>query len=253
MEEAYLKLLSPTGPLTLSDFSTAAQALRVLLPSLDIPREWLASSLSKQRSSICGRVFKKGDVVYRCRTCGLDDTCVMCVDCFSAEAHAGHDIQFSVGTSGGGCCDCGDPEAWKRDICCPFHQKISSKDNVEPIPKEILDLVRDRVALLFDFILDVLDYSPSVIDLPATSELLTALSPPENQNEAQAQANGTFEYALILWNDESHSYGEVMDILEETINCPKEAAKKMTENIDLYVSWLIGFIQLGSRSHYDFR
>jgi E3 ubiquitin-protein ligase UBR1 len=252
MEQAYLNLFTRTGPLTLSDFSNASQTLRLLLPSLDIPKEWLAVSLTEQRSSICGRVFKKGDVIYRCKTCGLDDTCVLCVDCFSSEIHAGHDIQFSISTAGGGCCDCGDSEAWKKDIGCLIHQKISCRNNVEAIPKEILDHVRNRVALLFDFVLDVLDYSPSIIELPATSDLLIALSPPETEDEATAQGNGAFEYALILWNDENHSYSEVMDILEETINCPKETAKKMTENIDFYVSLLNGLIQIGTRSYYDF-
>lgn len=32
---------------------------------------------------LCGRVFKSGEPTYSCRDCGLDPTCVLCVDCFT--------------------------------------------------------------------------------------------------------------------------------------------------------------------------
>lgn len=33
--------------------------------------------------TLCGRVFKSGEPTYSCRDCGLDPTCVLCVDCFT--------------------------------------------------------------------------------------------------------------------------------------------------------------------------
>lgn len=33
--------------------------------------------------SLCGKVFKSGEPTYSCRECGLDPTCVLCVDCFT--------------------------------------------------------------------------------------------------------------------------------------------------------------------------
>lgn len=32
--------------------------------------------------ALCGRVFKSGEPTYSCRDCGLDPTCVLCVECF---------------------------------------------------------------------------------------------------------------------------------------------------------------------------
>jgi E3 ubiquitin-protein ligase UBR2 len=32
--------------------------------------------------TLCGRVFKSGEPTYSCRDCGLDPTCVLCVECF---------------------------------------------------------------------------------------------------------------------------------------------------------------------------
>lgn len=50
----------------------------------------------------------------------MDPTCVLCVQCFKQSAHRNH--KYKMGTSsGGGCCDCGDVEAWKRDPYCDEH------------------------------------------------------------------------------------------------------------------------------------
>lgn len=35
--------------------------------------------------SLCGKVFKMGEPTYSCRDCGLDPTCVLCVDCFKSR------------------------------------------------------------------------------------------------------------------------------------------------------------------------
>ena len=45
----------------------------------------------KQLSSLndppanCGKVFKIGEPTYSCRDCGLDPTCVLCVECFKVR------------------------------------------------------------------------------------------------------------------------------------------------------------------------
>ncbi|ORZ35164.1 putative zinc finger in N-recognin-domain-containing protein [Catenaria anguillulae PL171] len=70
----------------------------------------------------CGRVFKKADIVYRCATCAMDSTCVLCALCYEAQKleHEGHDV-YVHSSAGGGCCDCGDEEAWKRELHCSLH------------------------------------------------------------------------------------------------------------------------------------
>ncbi|PWN48310.1 hypothetical protein IE53DRAFT_202971 [Violaceomyces palustris] len=86
--------------------------------------EALGPEYSEERRGMpCGHLFKKGEAIYRCRDCGLDDTCVQCAPCFQNSIHVreGHDIVFSVSSASGGCCDCGDDEAWKRDVGCKFH------------------------------------------------------------------------------------------------------------------------------------
>lgn len=50
----------------------------------------------------------------------MDPTCVLCVNCFKQSAHRNHKYKMSI-SGGGGCCDCGDTEAWKRDAYCDEH------------------------------------------------------------------------------------------------------------------------------------
>lgn len=75
----------------------------------------------ESKSTVCGRVFKINEPFYSCRECGMDPTCVLCVNCFKQSAHRHH--KYKMGTSGGGgCCDCGDTEAWKFDPHCDGHK-----------------------------------------------------------------------------------------------------------------------------------
>ena len=37
-----------------------------------------------QRGKVCGHIFGKGEAIYRCHTCALDDTCVLCSQCFKS-------------------------------------------------------------------------------------------------------------------------------------------------------------------------
>lgn len=72
----------------------------------------------------CGYVFKRGDIAWNCRTCQTDSTCVICDKCFRNSTHDGHEVYFHR-TTPGGCCDCGDAEAWKLEGCCDDHRPQS--------------------------------------------------------------------------------------------------------------------------------
>jgi hypothetical protein len=60
---------------------------------------------------VCQHPFRRNDIVWVCRTCQSDETCVLCHDCFSHSNHEGHDVVF-YHAQAGGCCDCGDADAW---------------------------------------------------------------------------------------------------------------------------------------------
>jgi len=75
----------------------------------------------------CGYVFRRGDIAWNCRTCQTDATCVICDNCFRNSDHEGHDVFFHR-TTPGGCCDCGDREAWKVEGCCATHRPIETME-----------------------------------------------------------------------------------------------------------------------------
>ena len=57
---------------------------------------------------VCAKTIKEGDPIYRCKTCQMDGTNLLCVECFKCSDHEGHDWTPTF-TPGSGCCDCGDP------------------------------------------------------------------------------------------------------------------------------------------------
>eukprot|EP00957_Ditylum_brightwellii_P156131 11883950-Ditylum_brightwellii.AAC.1 len=69
---------------------------------------------------VCQHPFRRNDIVWVCRTCQSDETCVLCHACYSHSNHEGHDVAF-YHAQAGGCCDCGDPDAWDPAGFCDRH------------------------------------------------------------------------------------------------------------------------------------
>ena len=44
----------------------------------------------------CARIFRKGEPIYRCLTCGFDDTCALCSHCYQPEYHQGHKVHITI-------------------------------------------------------------------------------------------------------------------------------------------------------------
>ena len=183
-----------------------------------------------------------------CRDCALDDSCVLCSRCFHATDHTGHNVSFFIAQQSGGCCDCGDEEAWRRDIYCPHHPPAGPHDPQDTTPRVILkpmpndlppapnypfrvhtpqdlkDTMRKAIAFAMDYILDVLDYSPDEPTIPA--------------NEADLRLQPTADpmlkdqYRLVLWNDDKHSYDEVTKLLTEMVGHTPASAVAAVRRID---------------------
>lgn len=67
--------------------------------------EELFASLAQDQTR-CGRLFSSNEIVYRCSTCGVDPTCVMCSRCYDDKAHPGHEVMFYSSSGRGGCTYC---------------------------------------------------------------------------------------------------------------------------------------------------
>jgi hypothetical protein len=137
-----------------------------LIPSIDacfLSNNPFPPPESTSSSSVCGQVFKKGDAVYACKQCGIDESSVLCSTCFKASDHTNHDISFTPGI--GGCCDCGQKEAWTRPVVCSVHTPQTSNAVVVNSGELPLDAgMKDTISAVLDFVLEVMhDRSPRTL------------------------------------------------------------------------------------------
>jgi len=91
---------------------------------------------------VCQHPFRRNDIVWVCRTCQADETCVLCHDCFKGSNHEGHDVAF-YHAQAGGCCDCGDPDAWDEAGFCANHGPLT--EGSRGLPEIMVDRVRGIV------------------------------------------------------------------------------------------------------------
>ena len=90
---------------------------------------------SKNKQSVCGAVWKRGNIAYRCLDCEVDANSAVCVDCFRAADHEGHD--YRIVHINGGCCDCGNPNAWRPSGFCPCHGVPTNADGTPAFQPEL--------------------------------------------------------------------------------------------------------------------
>ena len=184
------------------------------------------------------------------RDCALDDSCVICSRCFHATDHEGHNVSFFIAQQPGGCCDCGDPEAWKAHLNCPFHPPAEntestttttstypssgSRGGIPPpvkdyphrvnVPPELKESMSRTIGYALDFVLDTLDFSP---DEPAV---------PSNEADLRLQPSADpmmkDQYCVTIWNDDKHSFDEVIKLICDLTGRSREEATEMTLRID---------------------
>jgi hypothetical protein len=73
-----------------------------------------------RKSAICGKIWGKNDLAYRCLDCGTGPCSAICAECFINGDHKNHNYVMYQ-SSAGGCCDCGDADAWLPSGNCCFH------------------------------------------------------------------------------------------------------------------------------------
>ncbi|KAL6528690.1 hypothetical protein OROMI_029335 [Orobanche minor] len=104
------------------------------------------AKMSTNQRGVCGAIWGKDDIAYRCRSCEHDPTCAICVPCFQKGNHKDHD--YSVIYTGGGCCDCGDITAWKREGFCSEHKGV---EQIPPLPKHFAESLGPVLDLLLNY------------------------------------------------------------------------------------------------------
>uniref|UniRef100_A0A8C5T9N6 E3 ubiquitin-protein ligase n=1 Tax=Malurus cyaneus samueli TaxID=2593467 RepID=A0A8C5T9N6_9PASS len=143
-------------------------------------------------SHLCGRVFKVGEPTYSCRDCAVDPTCVLCMECFLGSIHREHRYRMTT-SGGGGFCDCGDTEAWKEGPYCQKHELNTS----ETAEEEVIE-----------------------IQASCFKTLLTVYICKSDT------------YYCMLFNDEVHTYEQVIYTLQKAVNCTQKEAIGFATTVD---------------------
>ncbi|PSN37650.1 E3 ubiquitin-protein ligase UBR2 [Blattella germanica] len=229
------KIYSPEPNGSCLDWSfDEAKAQEVLFDTLEQficngdPQEVL-TKLSQMDSppSVCGRVFRMGEPTYSCRECGMDSTCVLCVDCFKQSAHRHH--KYKMGTSsGGGCCDCGDTEAWRTEPFCDIHL-AGSETRPDSSGNHLPEDLAERSRAIFTA---VLKYAYQLLTLEHSPGLPADLRVKESEEDPLEFFATSDTYCTVLFNDETHTFEQVINTLARVIKCSQRDAIEYVTNID---------------------
>ncbi|KAI8514756.1 E3 ubiquitin-protein ligase ubr1 [Branchiostoma belcheri] len=166
---------------------------------------------------LCGKVFKVGEPTYSCRDCCADPTCVFCIECFNKSTHKSHRYRMST-SGGGGYCDCGDVEAWKQDPWCDIHKQGLGQQSHNPVEK----LPKDVAARAWEVLKIALGYAVDMLLWEQMDGLPQELEPSVHQNT----------YVTMLFNDEIHTYEQVISALTKAISCQQKEAVEFATVVD---------------------
>ncbi|KAF9983097.1 hypothetical protein BGZ65_002187 [Modicella reniformis] len=150
----------------------------------------------------------------------------------------GHDTSFSVNAGGGGCCDCGDPEAWKVDLECIYHSAKNSPPGENDTknldyPPEVAASIRRTIATVLDFIIDTMTTSPENMNGTRESKEKIQRDAIDAGNIAGETTDlDNMDFVCILWNDEDHSFTDVINRVSETTSMSSAYARKIAETVD---------------------
>ena len=125
---------------------------------------------------------------------------MLCEKCFNFETHKDHNYWYTIGGDNSGSCDCGEDDSWKNDLKCPHHsvqsklQEKNFEDDIDVLKNELEPVLQFAMKTFYDY----------------------GKSRKETTNEG---------CVLILYNDENHSFDDVIDILTTEIeDCEVNAA-----------------------------
>lgn len=198
------------------------------------------------RGRPCGHIFKHGETTYSCKTCALDETCVLCVRCFQHSDHQDHNISVGVSQGSSSCCDCGDDEAWTQTVCCDIHSAERAPQSAKStgkapeydtaLPDGIEHAVHSTIAMVIDYTCDVFACCPEQQRTPKTlqsvreDEQRSRLKAPKYHN-AENDPPEPAEWAMVLWNDEKHTVYDVQEMVARACKARKSFGLKVANEV----------------------
>lgn len=210
----------------------------------------IQQSSSHPRDLPCARVFRRGEPIFKCSTCALDETCALCTYCFHQDQHEGHVVNVTVcQRENGGVCDCGDPEAWVHQFNCKDGtSKDLSMDIVSDDVSDDLHLAFARTMdILLDYIIDVMCQSDLQFDQPWDDSAIpkrytTASNPldprkygyPDLKVDPCEYDPPSEKYSLIAYNNQVHHFRDAVQRIHLASKKVPEFAVMVADQIHRY-------------------
>eukprot|EP01113_Clastostelium_recurvatum_P051098 TRINITY_DN984_c2_g1_i2.p1 TRINITY_DN984_c2_g1~~TRINITY_DN984_c2_g1_i2.p1 ORF type:complete len:358 (+),score=71.86 TRINITY_DN984_c2_g1_i2:69-1076(+) len=187
----------------------------------------------KASSSVCGHVFAENEWVYECVQCRVDWSCCVCEACFKAGNHEGH-VTSRMKVSGG-CCDCGDEEAWHRGGFCPRHTGASSEDHQaakQELGIEFINRAEQVVTALCDVASRALGADDHIFMIPKIVDTRMAqrrsplvdhlcdvepFVPQDDEHAERVDQDGDTSYVTLLHFSEEQKLSKIYTFLMETV------------------------------------
>lgn len=200
----------------------------------------------------CARIFRKGEPIYRCLTCGFDETCALCSHCFDASVHLGHKVHVTVcQRENGGVCDCGDPEAWLKEFPCRSSSNTLERKEVKPIdlsgplPEEFENSLLQTFQLILDFVIDIMSRSDLQFDTPGDDPTLEMEKIERNTEVSQLDSTkygldsgsedpASDKFSLIVYNDQIRQYRDAVQRIHLASKKVKLFATMVTDKVQSY-------------------
>jgi E3 ubiquitin-protein ligase UBR1 len=180
---------------------------------------------------------------------------VLCVDCFQASEHQGHEVLFAQSFSFSATCDCGDPNAWKDHayLGCTHHPPLP-EDAICPvqppgyitadsdISQNLLKAIHNTISICIDFIINTVQYSilPSELPLMPKNEK-ELLSPAGYATGEMPDRRGKGPWSVVLWADDKHVLKEVTRQVRDALGVTWEEGEVLARQVEELVSISIGY------------
>ena len=192
-------------------------------------------------------------ITIRPRTCAIDPNCVLCVDCFKASDHEGHEVLFGQSYSFATACDCGDATAWRNpgNLGCEHHPPLPLGEEGPPLPSwssteglhsnvpvELIMAILETVEICLDFIIDTMQHSPQPSEygsLPLDEKELKDPLPDCGTGEPKDK-RALGPWSVVLWTDDKHVLKEVARQIRDALGCKYEDAERYAREVESEVS-----------------
>lgn len=173
----------------------------------------------------CVRIFRKGEPIYRCLTCGYDESCALCSHCYQPEYHVGHKVHITICLQkNGGVCDCGDPEAWVNDFYCPYASSSNNNKTIalanSVMPPEFEYSFLSTIETVLDYVIDIMSHSDLQFIPPQDLSPEDILYYTKNSNldptkygfpsDTTLSDTNNDEYYLMVYNDQFRHYRDAV-------------------------------------------